>query len=310
MNPLPRDFVETPEGWLFAVVDRQPEDGRILTWLRYVPAPEGRLTKLGTEAAESFLAQRGPGYRFWSRRLDAPLHGVPLDRVRRHYRPRDRVQALLRQGPRDGLEDKALHLLQLLMEGGIAAERLGLTGSLLIGAHRPESDLDLVIYGRATFDAARHLVGQAIAAGRLDALDLAAWRETYRRRGCALGFEDYLWHEQRKRDKGRLAGTKFDLTLVGDDPPPESGPVRKLGPKVLRARVRDADLAFDVPARYRLDHAEVEEALSLTQTYAGQAEAGETVEIAGCLEDTADGQRRIVVGSSREAPGQYIRVLR
>ena len=66
---------------------------------------------------------------------------------------------------------------------------------------------------------------------------------------------------------------------------------------------------FDYPARYRLDHNEIVEALSFTPTYNGQAFTGETVEISGVLEESGDGCRRIIVGSSREAPGEYIKVL-
>jgi hypothetical protein len=37
---------------------------------------------------------------------------------------------------------------------------------------------------------------------------------------------------------------------------------------------------------------------------------GETIEIAGMLEEDEHGNQRIVVGSSREAQGEYIKVIR
>lgn len=308
MIHLPRDFIETPEGLIFAVVDACTEDGRVLCFLRYVPVG-GKPRKVGTDEANAYLAANAPGYLFASRRLDARLHGVPIAAIRRHYRPRERVRELLREPPRDAMEDKAVRLLQLFAAHGLELDRVGLTGSLLIGTQTPASDLDLVIYGREAFFEARRSVHRAIEAGELDELDEAAWREAYERRGCELGFEDYLWHERRKFNKGLYAGTKFDITLIGEDLPTEAGPVQKLGPLVLRAEVADARYAFDYPAVYRLNHPEVTEALCFTQTYAGQAEAGETVEIAGRLEQTESGRRRLVVGSSREAPGEYIKVL-
>jgi predicted nucleotidyltransferase len=305
---LPRDFIETFEGLVFAVVDPRPEDGRILGFLRYVPAG-GRRRKLNTAEAEAWLETHAPGYRHVSKRLGARLHGVPLAAVRRHYRPREKVRELRGRPPRDAIERKAVRLLALLMKAGLDPETVGLTGSVLIGAQTEKSDLDFVVYGREAFFAARAAVRRAIAAGDVQALDEAAWREAYERRGCALSFGDYLRHERRKFNKGLIEGTKFDLTLWDGEPDAATGAVRKLGRRVIRATVTDALKAFDFPSVYRLDHPDVGEALSFTQTYAGQAEAGETVEIAGLLEETESGRRRIVVGSSREAPGEYIRVV-
>jgi predicted nucleotidyltransferase len=309
MTYLPRDFIETAEGFIFAVVDSRLEEGRILCFLRYA-SMSGRLRKLGTAAANARLAAQAPGFLYCSRRLDARLHGVPHSLVLRHYRPRERARELLGAPPRDALEAKAVRLLELFSAQGIDHDRVGVTGSLLIGAQTAASDLDLVIYGRDQFFAARSAVQRSVEVGELEALDAAAWRAAYERRDCALGFEDYLWHERRKFNKALIRGTKFDITLIGEDPPLESGPVQKLGAAVIRAKVADARYAYDFPATYRLDHPEVAEALSFTQTYAGQAEAGETVEIAGMLEQAGSGQRRIVVGASREAPGEYIKVSR
>jgi len=46
-----------------------------------------------------------------------------------------------------------------------------------------------------------------------------------------------------------------------------------------------------------------------TATYTGQAEQGERIEVAGQLEVSNTGLVRILVGSSREAEGEYIKVL-
>jgi predicted nucleotidyltransferase len=302
---LPRDFIETSAGLVFAVVDGRPEAGRVLGFLRYV-REDGRLRKLRSAEADAWLAGHAPEYRFRSSRLDAPLHGVPLDRIARHYRPRERVRELLAAAPRDVIEARAVRWLRLMEGQGLDLAAAGITGSVLIGAQNPASDLDFVLYGREAFFATRQRVGELIQAGELAAPDAAAWREAYARRGCALGFEEWLDHERRKLNKGLIEGTKFDITLLTETDPP-TGPFRKLGPAILRAEVADAARAFDFPAVYRLRHPEAEEAWSFTQTYAGQAEAGETVEIAGHLEAGPDGRVRIIVGSSREAPGEWIR---
>jgi predicted nucleotidyltransferase len=305
MNCQPRDFIETAEGLVFAVVDGVPEDGKVLGFLRY--AASG---KVSTAAANALLREQHPHYLHRSKRLDARLHAVPFAHVRRHHRPRQRVQELLAQGAADAIEAKLLALLRLLIAAGTPPECLGVTGSVLIHRQHPASDLDVVVYGREHFFHARESVQALIAAGRLQGLDGEAWRDAYARRGCALDFETFLRHEQRKGNKGMIAGAKFDLALIAEDDPPEPQAAwGKIGAAKIQARVADASRAFDQPARYRIEHPDIHEIQCHTHTYAGQACAGEWIEAAGQVEQSAGGDRRLVVGSSREAPGEYIRVL-
>ena len=70
----------------------------------------------------------------------------------------------------------------------------------------------------------------------------------------------------------------------------------------------NADFAFDSPAIFKLDHPEVKEIFCYSHTYAGQALPGERVEAKGVLEETDNGLR-LVVGTTREARGEWIRSL-
>lgn len=308
MNAEPRDFIETLDGLIFAVLDRRLEADRVLCFLRY-RREHGKLIKLDTRAANAWLARHAPDHLFRSTRLAADLHGVRVKDIRHHYRPRERVAALRLSVARDAIEAKAQRCLAILEAGGLPSDQIGLTGSLLVGAQHPASDLDFVLYERAAFHRARAIIREAIAAGDLSALTKADWRDAYDRRACALSLDEYIWHELRKHHKGLCDGAKFDLTLVAADAMAEpADPVRKLGRIRIKAAVQDATHAFDFPARYRLNESSIHEVLSFTHTYAGQALAGEWVEIAGHLESTAGGQCRIVVGSSREAPGEFIKV--
>lgn len=304
--PRPKDFLETTDGLVFAVVDVGVEEGRVPCFLRYRKCAGG-WQKLGSNEANALLAELYPHYRYYSVLRDISLHGVALDRVSVHHRPCQRLARLVAKGGGDVMEARLFRLLDLLAAAGAELDRMGVTGSMLIGAHRADSDFDLVVYERTAFYKLRQIVMGLLRAGGLQPLDDAMWRESYDRRGCALGYADYLRHEKRKFNKALFEGSKFDITLVADDAP-RPRPCRKLGAAILTARVLDASHGFDHPARYALDHPRIGEALSYTQTYAGQAMPGEVVEIAGQLEETADGGRRIVVGGSREAPGEFIRL--
>ena len=195
------------------------------------------------------------------------------------------------RGSGDGIEGRALRAVDALVAAGAPEERIGLGGSLLLGAQHPDSDIDLVVYGRPAFDAARAALGAAITAGQLEALDHAQWEAAWSRRGSDLTLDEYMKAEVRKRNKAVIEGTRLDLTLVvdHDEEVPERGPFRKLGRIVVEALVTDASAAFDHPARYRVQHAEVSEVVSFTPTYAGQAVEGETIEARGWLEEDSVG---------------------
>ncbi len=77
----------------------------------------------------------------------------------------------------------------------------------------------------------------------------------------------------------------------------------------MQCKITDATRAFDYPAEFKVDHEHIDTIVSFTATYTGQALGGETVEVSGLLEQMEQGSRRIVVGSSREAHGEYIKVI-
>ena len=78
----------------------------------------------------------------------------------------------------------------------------------------------------------------------------------------------------------------------------------------IECTVTDATLAFDSPSIYRVEYGDerINEVLSYTHTYAGQAFKGEEIEVCGFLEEGARGKCRVVVGTTREAPDEYIKV--
>lgn len=303
-----RDFVETEEGLIFALVASGIEDGRVMAFLRYVRSDDG-MRKVGTGEANAHLRADHPEYLFFSARRDVWLHGVPIEKIHRHYRPQRRLRQLLASDGGDAVEQDAKRLCACLQAEGFDLEHAGVTGSLLIGAQAITSDIDLVVYGSQQFHGARKIIKTLIEAGLIHEPNDALWQETYRRRGCSLDFEAYLWHEKRKFNKGAVNGRKFDISLVSTDVAAEEPKFVKRGQHSLQARVTDDQRTFHYPARYPLDHPEINEAVSFTPTYAGQAVAGEYVEVSGSLEEAEDGSKRIVVGSSREAPGEYIKVV-
>ena len=296
-----RDFFETVDGWIFAVADYNHPDG-LRSMLRYVPDERGereangkRYRKLDFDPAFEFLRKERPIY-------VRDLHTVPESDVLRLYQPSAGLQAVADRDPR------VRKIATILAEAGVPRTEMGITGSMLIGLNGPTSDIDFVVYGPWWWKA-RDIINAAKAGDEIQDLDLATWQKIYKKRKPETGFDEFMLHEKRKGNRGMVDGTYFDLLFTRDwsqIEPQMKG--KQLGPRKIVATVTDARFAFDSPAIFRLDDDEVAEIFCYSHTYAGQAREGEVVEAQGVLEETAAGLR-LVVGTTREAKGEWIRSL-
>ncbi len=306
---LPKDFIETAEGLLFAVVVAGLEAGKIRCFLRYVRGENGRWRKVQTDEANALLAQYYPDYCFHSPELDAFLHAVSVEKIIKHHHPQRRLTQILERSPNDDIENDCVNLCLLFKQNGIDLNQFGVTGSLLIGQQKASSDIDLVCYDTTVFHQCRAVLRDLIEQNKLSNLKHDDWIESYERRDCDLNLENYIWHEQRKANKALINGRKFDLSLIV---PSQADAViyQKCGTTTLCTMVTDDTLAFSYPAEFKLSHSTIQSVVCFTATYTGQAIAGETIEISGQLEQDAKGNQRLVVGSTREARGEYIKVIR
>ncbi len=296
-----RDFFETKDGWIFAVADYTHPNG-IRSLLRYVPDPSGerqvggrRYKKLDFDPAFEFLRRERPEY-------ISDLHVVPEEDILRFFRSHEELRSV---AAKDARVNK---VATLLSEAGVPWEEMGITGSMLIGLHGPSSDIDFVVYGPWWWKA-REIVACAKADGSIEDLDEATWRKIYSKRKPEISFEEFVLHEKRKGNRGMIDGTYFDLLFTRDWSQIRPNlPGKVIGRRRIVAEVQDATFAFDSPAIFLLKHDEVKEIFCYSHTYAGQALPGEIVEAQGVVEETAIGMR-LVVGTTREARGEWIRSL-
>ncbi len=307
----PKDYVCTTDGWLFAVLSERLEQGRVLAWPRY-RRRSAAWHKLSLEQAGPPLSGAGqPEHYHWhSAWLDAALYAVPLTHIVQTWHPRQGLQKLLGMSRQDPKRVALCKLVRLLTAHGIDNATLGVTGSLLIGAHNTDSDMDLVVYGRENFFAVLGVLRTLLHAGMLQPLGRSDWRRVWQRRACALDRESYIWHELRKGNKYLLDGSRLDIGMLAlpAERIEDRGPWRKCGRQRLRAEVSDARGGFDYPARYRIRHPRIAELVCYTASYVGQAFSGERVEAAGHVEVNPQGERRLLIGSSRTAGGEFIRL--
>ncbi|MFA6364377.1 nucleotidyltransferase domain-containing protein [Methanoregula sp.] len=293
-----RDFVEDPDGWLYAVstYDNEKNVGCVL---RYVPDSEGervdpsgqRYRKYDFEDAYRKIAREKPAYAGLVQR-------IPAADLRRVLKPDLEISRIAETHPR---VNKLLDLFHL------PPGAVGCTGSLLCKLQNESSDIDMVVYGKHWFTA-QALVKLGIADGRIEGMSPDMWRKVYEKRKPEIPYDVFVLHEQRKWNRGQIEGTYFDIlytrsydNLAGAP----SGKGEVLGKQTIVAKVTDASLAFDNPAVYIIEHDSVTKVLSFTHTYSGQALTGETIEACGILEQHGR-ERWLIIGTTREAKGEYI----
>jgi len=306
----PKDYIGIDDKLFFAVVSEYQEDDRVLTWLRYIKDGLG-LHKIDTEQARKLISDSYPEFLFHSEYADSDLHGIPLESISHIYRPDQTVVRLLNMTDADNKQRDAIKILKLLLEAGIKEENIGITGSLMLDTHNEQSDIDIVIYGRELFYKVRQYIKDCLASGELESLDASLWKDAYQRRGCEISFEDYCSHEQRKFNKCVSGTSKVDISMIPEtyERYQEIGPFKKQGQEKIESIVTNDIYAYDFPARYFINHETIGELVSYTATYIGQVQKGEKIEAAGYVEQGSDGKKRLLVGSSREANGEYIRVV-
>ena len=317
-----RDFVESRERLVFAVTSYYHPPDRAIAFLRYYPSPQGerrrggeRFAKIaGTDDSFSIL-KAYPWYLFPSEVTGSLLQAVPLERIARVYHPAERLAGIYRS-PKDPLEERALELSEFF--SGIPREKKGITGSLLVDLHDPQASvIDFVVYGLKDHARARGVLRKGLEEGTFEPPSREDWYRAYKKRfprAETLTFEEFLWYEGRKYHKGIIDGKIFDILLVREPQEIEGRyserRFRRWEETKLQCLVTDASLAFDSPAVYMVE-GEVEEVVSFTHTYAGQALGGEEIEVSGRLEEVQEVGRsymRVVVGTTREAEGEYIKV--
>jgi len=283
-----RDFVEDADGWLYAVstYDNSERAGCIL---RYVPDEAGervtrdgrRYRKVDFDEAYSLVAREKPAY------LDV-FHRIPLPDISRVLKPEEEIETISQRDAR---------VMRLLSLFSLPPATVGCTGSFLCGLENNSSDIDLVVYGRHWFRAVE-ILRDATENRTLDPIDEETWRRIFKKRNPELDFDEFLLHEKRKWNRGKVGGTYFDVLYTRsydeiDGVLHVKG--RVLGKRTIEAVVTDARFSHDSPAVYQVDHDEIASVLSFTHTYSGQAREGEVIQARGVIEEHGD-EHWLIVG--------------
>lgn len=326
------DFVETREGYIFDVKGLVHPKNRVVAYVRYVPDPRGNRSRDGMRYRKlywlkdrrEFLRRNAPIYLYVDPVFGMEMQGVPLDRVTRVYLPRLRLRELLRLGREniDQAERRALDFAMLLSaKSGVSIEHIGISGSILVGLHKPSSDIDLIVYGKKRgqriYESLKELMEEdpnVRSYGYEELLRLYRFRS----RDTDIPFKAFLKIEQGKYFQGTYIDRDFFIRFIPDwnECTEKYGDrvYRPMGYCVVKAEVVDDSESLFTPCSYKVSNVEflsgvkadpsmIREVYSLRGRFCKQASMGEKIRVSGKLEkvESSDGDVwfRIIVGESK-----------
>jgi len=337
-----RDYLITPEGFIFTVIGNLHPADRVIAYPKYIPDERG---KWGTGRSRyrralehynvpsvmdsmQFLREKAPQYVFESAVDGISLPAVPTDMITEHLCPEMRLRELQSAQSRDELEGRALRLMALISEkGDVPTDSLGLTGSILARIHNPAfSDIDIVVYGLSNalrVKAALHRLRDS-SSGMVQKLTGAA-RDKWiaeRLKSTPLTRRNIVALLTRKWSIGLFDDTEFSVHAVHTEKEVHGryGDERyaPLGIVESTAKIAAGNEGLFMPAIYRVESVDlkgsfaastVDRIVSYEGLYADIASEGEAVSCRGKLESVKSSSgihHRIVVGSPEAQGTDYL----
>ena len=323
-NPQEGDYIETHEGLFFAVKGNRHPKNRIIAYLRYIPSENGdreldgvRYRRLyDLDETTRLIQESYPHYFSLVDWLGISLQTVPRKMIKRYYDPRQRLMSL-RNNPKTSLERSIIWFVEnLSRESEVDFDHFGVSGSVLIGLHVDESDIDLNVYGKnngiKVYNALQKLRKESPRISPYTKHSVKnvvdnRWEDT------GLDLDKLADIETGKILHGLLDARDYFIRLIPETTyhSEASWPIRQIK---LTATIGDDKEKIFTPCRYKLDtvHSitpEIEympsELISFRGKFTEQVSEGDLVEAKGTLEKVTSNQEvsfRVVLGGK----GDYL----
>lgn len=328
------DLVETRAGLIFDVKGLIHPPGRVVAFPRFIPDPSGNRKNECTSYKKvyalserfKFLEQNFPHYVVHDPVFDEKLCEVPVNAVKYHYKPAEKLRELRSSNRLDKLENLALQLAKLLKEiADIQWNMIGISGSIMVRLHTSSSDIDPIVYGskncRKVHSALKNLLSEKNGPFKpYTRKDLKALFD-FRSKDTKMSYEDFVRTESRKVLQGKFLQRDYFIRFVKDwsEVDEKYGDVRyvNVGYARVEATVVDDSESIFTPCFYRVSDVRVlegpqiesiEEIASFRGRFCEQAKKGEVAIAQGKVEYVTDNRQnreysRLLLGNK---PSDYM----
>ncbi len=338
-----RDVLLDNEGRVFVVLGHiQPRD-RVISFLKYIPDPQGRWALGsqkyrrvfwgGVDSVVNGIDTVPKHYVIQDSHFGTDLLEVPTEDIQRHFLPEERLGAIMEEGPVDRLEASAMGLAVALHETlGIDYSDIGVAGSILWKAHNPSfSDVNMNIYGFDNSWRLKQNCDLVCSADKVRLRESGEWlkaTERIRERIPTLA----------QRDIDRLFKRRFAFyygdQCIGVTPVlrPEECPIRygeesyqTLSNEPIKTLFDVADSRYGLfcpgiikgtsPSLDRFHGIKVSRLLIYDGVFAGLIEEGDTIEVVGTLQrvnpvgEIGESFYQIMVGTKEGGGKELVRFL-
>jgi predicted nucleotidyltransferase len=328
------DLIKTENHVIFDVKGLVHPPNKLIAFPRYIPSPQGtrgsqkdlygKIYSLSERF--NFLKQNMPNLIVHDPVFDETLCEVPIDTVKEHYEPVEKLRLLRISKTRGDLERKAVQLAEELKEAAdIPWSAIGISGSVLVGLYTPKSDIDPVVYGaencRKAYAALENLLKDGESHFKpYNRRELQALFD-FRSKDTIMSFEDFARVERRKAFQGMFDGTDYFIRFVKEwsQVNEQYGDVcyKNSGYAKITATIADDSEALFTPCTYKIENVKVVEGpklkpileiASFRGRFCEQAKSGESVTAQGKVERVTDKRTerehyRVLIGNK---PADYM----
>ena len=321
MKTLEGDLIETAPGLIFDVKGLIHPPNRAIAFPRYFPSKKAERKRNGTRYDKIYslseryelLRKKFPQYLIYDHIFDETLCEVPILDIKKTHRPAKKLNELRDATKLDALEIKALQMAELLKKAAnVSWESIGISGSILVGLHKADSDIDPIIYGSQNCKKTHLALEKTLALASVSeyggfrpyARDDLKVLFDFRSKDSWADFESFVRTESRKVMQGKFLGTDYFVRFVKNwkeiDETYGDTQYTNMGDAQIRATIADDGEAIFTPCVYKIGNTEIlegprveniEEITSFRGRFCEQARNGEVVLARGKLEHVHQNRR-------------------
>ena len=332
------ELIKTKDNVIFDVKGLVHPPRRVIAFPRFIPSAQGSRrhgkSLYGKVYSFSerfkFLQEKAPALIVHDKVFDEILCEVPVEAITKHYNPIEKLRRLRSAKTLSELERKAVQLAETLKEAAdIPWRTIGISGSLLVGLHTLQSDIDPVVYGvescRKAYAALESLLMTGASRFKPYSREELQGLFDFRSKDTMMSFEDFVRVESRKAFQGKFSGTDYFVRFVKDwnQISEQYGDVcyKNCGYAKITATVADDAEALFTPCTYKLGNVKIiegarlqpiREIVSFRGRFCEQARTGEAIAAQGKVERVTDKQTgsehyRMILGN---VPSDFVALSR